>query len=442
MKVVLVSLKNDSGCPPIGLVNLATYLNRHGHHASIIDFNFDEDFDANNYDAIGISCMTKDYGRADNLAGKIRICNKKIPIYIGGVHISTLPESLTNNFTAGVLGEGEYTFLNILKGESLDRTAGVVYHSSGIPHVNSPAVPIADLDSLPRPDWSLVNPNYFEYKPNTTWGQFCSEGVMLTGRGCPYSCVFCSTKSFWGNHVRFYSPEYVELMVEDLAEFGVTHIQIWDDLFTVNKNRLALLAHKLYGKGLAYSCQPRVDKIDNETCQLLKQIGVKLCIFGFESGNERVLKYLKKDTVSLEDNFKAIRMCRDYRLEVQGSVIFGSPGETEEEMAETTFFMRMAYEMGVQRIWSFVLTPFPATELWEKLKINWRSPVFTWEVLSHQNLVPLCGPSMLISDFLRFIRYVHKVENKFKWRKFWLFFRNNPFRFLWHLLTNGIRSGV
>jgi len=380
-KVALISLKNESGCPPLGLVQLATY-----RGADLIDLNW-VDYVPLWYDEYGISAMTKDYGNAVKLAKMIRKSRPKVPIIIGGVHISTLPESFNTVFTDKVIGEGEG------------------FHK--------------DLDDLPRPDWSLVNPAYFDYKPNTTWGTFCREGVMITSRGCPYKCVFCSTQKFWGNKVRFHSAEYVAGLVNDLRERSVTHIQIWDDLFTLNKERLKKITSLVKRWNMSFNCQPRTDLIDDEMCQILKDMGVKTCIFGFESGNQKVLSYLKRNTTLVEDNYNAVRMCRKYGLNVQGSVIFGAPNEGSKEAQDTLNFMHWAYKQGAQRIWAFNLTPFPGTELWNN--VDWRKQDFDWSQLSHQRNRPF---------------FVRGIENKFKRRKAWMFIKNNPFRTIGYSLKN------
>lgn len=375
-KIALVSLNTGSGCPPVGLVQYGTWLQKQGHEVDILDKNYPNNFKKLDYDQIGISAMTVNYGEA-KLYGKWLKENTKAKVIIGGVHISTCPESFDPEcFDEMVIGEGEK---------------------------------YQELDDLPLPNWDLIDQRYFKPSFNTTFAERGIEGVMLTSRGCPYRCRFCSTQAFWGNKVRFHSAERVVRMIDDLWVRGVTHIQIWDDLFTINKERLkAIIKEDL--PDIKFNCQPRADLIDDEMCELLKEIGVTTCIFGFESGNDRVLKYLKRDTCTTQDNYKAIEICHRHGLKVQGSVMLGSPNETLKEMNDTYEFVKWCAFNGVQRIWSFVATPFPKTEWWANQDVN---------ECSHQNINNplLLNPDISKKDFKKMMNKIGFIENIFKFKK-------------------------
>ena len=179
--------------------------------------------------------------------------------------------------------------------------------------------------------------------------------------------------------------------------------------------------------GMKYNCQPRTDTITNEVCHLLKSAGVTTCIFGFESGNNRTLKYVKRGTTTVQINTDAINMCHDAGLKVQGSCMVGVPGETYEEMLQTVRFIDVCLIKGVQRIWTFVATPFPGTEFWDEfmkpLLITGThtgtymppNPDFNdWASLSHQG-------RPLLSDDPEGVRKIMKQikwrDRKFQWRK-------------------------
>lgn len=424
MKIALISFKNDSGCPPLGLIQLGTYLKEKHHEVEIVDFNWSKSINPVKYDCIGISSMTKDYGQAIALARGVKK-SSQIPIIIGGVHISTLPDSIDPIFNIGIRGEGELNFVKALNMRDLDRLKGHILESQTVDNI----------DSLPYPDWSLSDKRYFDYQPNTTWSEFCKEGVMLTSRGCPYNCVFCSTKSFWGNKVRFHSPAYVEGLVRNLVNQKITHIQVWDDLFSINIERLKEIGNRISKYNVKLSCQPRTDLISDKMCIALKEAKVKLCIFGFESGSQKILSYLKKDTATLSDNIQAIKLCRKHGLRVQGSVIFGSPNETEENMFDTLKFMRFAILNGVERIWSFILTPFPATEIWDMKKYDYNTPYFNWKQFSHQSDTPFFL-TVTIEKFNELFSKAKKYENVFKAKKALMFLRNNPIKTIVYAIKN------
>ena len=409
-RVGLVSLKSGDGCVPMGLVYIGTYLKNNGVDVTIIDSNFCDPLQVvlkGKFDVLGISAMTVHYGRAVKLATQIK-AKRNLPIIIGGVHISTLPVSMQPCFDAAIIGEGEKMFLAMVK--------------HGITKGILPGEPIENLDDLPQPDWSLVDKRYFAYNPDSTFGRFGISGNILTSRGCPYKCRFCSTTKFW-NKLRFHSSGYVVDMVDNLVKnYNANLIQIWDDLFTINIPRLVEIKNKLkLPKNVSFNCQPRPNLITDRLCKVLKEMHVTTGIFGFESGSDKVLGYLKRNTVTVEDNKKAILMFKKHKIGVQGSVVFGSPGETLEDMYETLDFIDFCYKNKVERLWAFVLTPFPGTELWQN---KWSD----WDALACQNSDSplLLDKSIDIKDFQKVFNKAQDKIKKFRFRKVGMFIKNSP----------------
>lgn len=446
MKLGLVYLNNNSGSfPPLGLTSIATYLKQemHFHNSRIIDINFENVYETikrSNFDLIGISAMTIEYNEAIRLAQWTKE-ELDIPVIIGGVHISTLHQSLKNCFDLGVIGEGEQTMLELVqlfekKGEFTEQNCkeipGLIFRRGNHIITTKRRPPILPLDKIPVPDREFQDRRYLRRRPLETWSEFGVETSILTSRGCPYKCVFCSTTQFW-QKLRFHSPEHVISEVKYLVDnYKVDHIQIWDDLFTIHKKRLKKIAIGLREEGIVdevkFNCQARADSIDDELCRILKSMNVELLIFGFESGSERILNYLKRGTVSVKDNQNAIRLCRKHGLRVQGSVIFGSPGETLHDMEMTLNFIDFAKQNGVERIWSFVMTPFPATEVWQIAKTRGKvSDDMNWDLLSHQNVDDplLLDDNLNIEDFKRIFFKSRDKQTYFKIKKAFCFLRNS-----------------
>lgn len=425
MRIALVSLAKGSGCPPIGLVYLGTYLQKYGHDVKIIDRNFTDDTPLAGWDIIGISAMTVHYDKAVEMGRFIKEMNPKVKVVIGGVHISTCSESFDPEaFDYAVIGEGELGFLELVKTLQINRVAKSSWQHD----------PIENLDDLPRPNWDLIDPRYFKEAPNTTFGEFGVEGWLLSSRGCPYDCSFCSTRQMWGKP-RFHSVFRVIEMIDDLVNKGSKHIQIWDDLFTINRKRLREIAYWFpgYKTKVKFNCQPRTDLIDDELCELLTEMGVNTCIFGFESGSDKTIKYLKNDTCTVGDNKKAILTCRKHGLKVQGSVIIGCPEETSKDMCKTIEFIEWAYKHGVERIWTFMLTPFPGTELWKQFK---KGPDFKWSDLSHQGKPLMLNEKVTPRQWGTIMYLINEMERKFKILKLITFIRHAPLKTLKYALTH------
>jgi radical SAM superfamily enzyme YgiQ (UPF0313 family) len=385
MRLGLVSLRESPSFPPGSLVYLATYLRENVPSISveIIDINFDDVHQrlaSGAFDLVGITAMTVDYAKAMDIAELVKR-DLSIPTVIGGVHISLLPSSLRPCFDVAVIGEGEQTMLELVQlflasgrlvpGE-LSRIPGLAFFSDTDLVVTTPRPRIEPLDEIPVPDWDLVNPAYFKYRPMVRWGEFGRSGLLLTSRGCPYDCVFCSSKRMWGG-IRFHSAEWVVQAVRRLVvNHHVTHITAWDDLFCVNKTRLRSIAAALRQEGLTdsvrFACQGRSNLMDEEMCEILRSMNVSSICFGIESGSERVLRTLKTGNVSVHDNARAIQLCSKYGIAPQVSVIFGSPGEKLEDMKQTLRFLDFAVEHGATDIQTFIMTPLPETEVWRVAK--------------------------------------------------------------------------
>lgn len=388
MKLALINTVKNKTMPPIGLVSIATYLKRYHNfkHTEIIDVNWEDPIKSlKNYrpDVVGISSISESYQQAIELAKKIKSI-LSCPIIIGGVHISTLPTSLSSVFDFGVIGEGEETVLDLVKlyenegafpMEKLKNIPGLVWRENQKLIFTDKRELIQPLDKIPCPDMNFFKAAKIFFKRRwIPWNE--TEGIagfIMTARGCPYRCAFCSSSKFW-QRVRLNSPERIYSDVKFLMEkYHVTHIEIWDDLLTVNKNRLKRIAEMFksggIGKKVSFLCSTRANLIDEELCQIMKEINITAINFGFESGNNRVLRYLKAGSVSLADNIRAVRLAKRYGFHIFGSFVFGSPTETLKEMQDTLDFIDFIANSGCKsNIWNYAMTPFPATTMWKTAK--------------------------------------------------------------------------
>ncbi|MRR54797.1 MAG: B12-binding domain-containing radical SAM protein [Deltaproteobacteria bacterium] len=348
---------------PLSFGYLKAYLEKYGGNDFEMEYLEDPE-KAENYDIIGISATSQCYDIAIGLAGRIKkACPSKV-IILGGHHISALPGTLAKEIDIGVVGEGEATLLELARafrrhGPNCDPGIlkdihGIIYHDSGKIVATVPRAPLQPLDSLPFPFRGQDDPVY-----------------LLSSRGCPFQCVFCSSRAFWGN-TRFFSAEYVISEIEELLERNpaVRELAIWDDLFIAHKERFRRFCSLMLEKGLHEKVRVnfslRADLVDVELCDLLRKLGVKQVGFGAESGSDRVLALLNKQT-SVERNQRTIDLLRSYGFTVNCSFIVGSPTETEDEVRST-------YEFILQNIMADKIDPaipvnimmaIPGTGIWE-----------------------------------------------------------------------------
>lgn len=438
LKIALISLQKDAErVPPVGLVYLATYLNERcgmgKEDIRILEPNYCDikkelaEFDP---DLIGLSSMTVDYGRVIDFATKVKH-GFNIPVIIGGVHISSLPQSLHKAFDIGVIGEGELTLAELVvlysrekefSIEELKKINGLVFWNNGKLEYSSKREPVANLDDLPIPNFKFVSPKYFKREEIPSISDVGIKGYLMSSRGCPYRCVFCSTCKFWGR-MRFNSPEYTAKMTKRLIDdLGADFIKVMDDLFTVSPERLREIKKyfEKYGvldKIKAIECQPRANLMTDELCVAMQDLKIKTLNFGFESGSDRMLKWLKQESVTVAMNMDAILLCEKYGFNAYGSLIYGSPGETIAEMELTNDFIDFAKRHNAKYLWSFIATPFPLTSFWDiALQRGKVSNDMDWNLLSHHNLG---DPLLLDSDIdkEKFKETFLKGRNKLKWLK-------------------------
>jgi len=330
-------------------------------------------------DVIGVTSSTSTFRTANDIAGQIK-SEHDIPIMIGGVHISSMPHHLLDsNFDIGVVGEGEQTTLELMKTfekfggflkKELKKIDGIIFKDKKL-KTTRPRKLIEPLDEIPYPARDLLEMKKHYLLPRGSFfpGELVAVTGILTSRGCPYNCTFCSSSMFW-RRIRFHSPEYVVGEITKLIEdYGVDHLTIWDDLFTANKRRLGkivnLIEKEKINKQVEFIMNGRANLIDEETCKLLKRMNITRMSLGLESGSEKILKYLKGGTVTVKDNKRAIRLCKKFGIRTNGFFIIGSPMETEQDLKKTLDLVR---DKNMDSFSVFQLAPFPGTGVWNHAK--------------------------------------------------------------------------
>ena len=418
--------------PPLGLCYLAEVLRKKGFEVKILDLQiYNESAKRSAFrvlgekpDFIGITATTVAIKNAAFLAKEIKKKNPKIPIIIGGPHITAVPKKtmeLFPQFDIGVIGEGEETLpklLSALKNRAnLEKVRGLIFRQSATSHQPSstlkptpPRPPIQDLDSLPLPAFDLL-PDFSHYGGS----QFIEFDVrptfrLITSRGCPFHCTFCD-KSIFGKVFRSHSPEYVLEMVKILYfDYGIRHIYFSDDTFTLDRKRIFKLCQLLQKEklDLTWDCNTRVDMVDFPLLQAMKKAGCTYIAYGIESGSQKILDILNKG-ITLEQIRKACEETVKAGIKIRGNFMIGNPGETKETIEQT---IKFAKSLPLHTFKMSFFTPFPNTPIYDEVE---KYGVYKedWSKLSKYS--PVFVPSGFTKEELE--RYYKKAFFSFYFRR-------------------------
>ncbi|MBD6956155.1 MAG: radical SAM protein [Thermoplasmatales archaeon] len=394
MRILFISPPTDSAIkniigttgPPLGLAYLASIARNRGFDARIID-SIAEDltFDdvrkiINQYspDIVGITSTTSMMPDAYQVAKITKEISRDIITIIGGPHVTfvpklTLQESRDIDYV--VKGEGEIAFSGILdvveKKREKKEVLGIAYREKDEIRENPPQPLIKDVDSIPEPAWDLLPMEKYEID-NVQFG------TVMTSRGCPYNCIFCSSSLQFGKQWRGHS---VERVIEELKtlryKYNKREIEFLDDTFTLNMKRAIELTKRIYDEGLdiRWSGSARVNLFNDEIAKYMKRSGAHTVYFGIESGSQKILDFIGKG-ITLDLARLSVSKANNAGLNTLGSFIIGFPDDTVRDVKTTIKFSK---KVGVTVAQFTIATPYPGTRLWDYviergllLTMNWR----------------------------------------------------------------------
>ena len=332
MKTLLINapspfLIDQKAFVPLGLLYIAAMLEKHGKDVTVADLSGQEDNLEDvlkrytGYDLYGISASTPQYYHAKIIKDIIRQYNPDAKIIIGGSHPSSLPDQCVNDgFDIAVAGEGENAVLQIIN----DMKKGIDSPSIlKLPYVD-------DIDSLPYPARHLIDLKSYGYDLITG-----KAATVITSRGCPYNCAFCS-KDVWENSLRFHSADRVVNEIKEIIEkYNMRNFLFLDDAINLIRKRIVDLCDQLKPLGIKWRCYARVsESTDREVLLKMKDAGCEEIGLGIESGSQKILDNVNKKT-NVEKNAAFIALCQEAGIQVNVFLMIGLPGETRETVEET-----------------------------------------------------------------------------------------------------------
>lgn len=441
--------------PPLGLAYLAAVLEKDGYSVKIVDVSA-EGLDWSEVESrikkeqpklVGISFMTNQVKEAIKAAEITKKIDQHIPVVVGGPHPSALPEETLKEKSIDfvVIREGEITLLELAdklirnKRVEFKDIEGIAYRENGEVIITEPRPFIEDLDSLPYPAWHLLPIDKYSIG---SVGADASQKIfsVFSSRGCPNQCIFCSGPKMMGHRYRVRNPKnIVQELIYLKNRFGVTQFDFQDDSVTVFKESIREMCREIIRNNLhiTWMCNSRVDVADLETFTLMKKAGCTRIDLGVESGDEEVLKRIKK-RITREQIRKAHQLAKEAGLKINSFTMVGNLGEDFSSVKKTADLMK---ELG-QDVSISICTPFPASELYQIAKENNWLRVHDWsKYVAAPTLLPGYEPVMVTDkmnqeEILKAWYWLHAqlMKKKFQTRfgRFFLlnprFYRDAPFK--------------
>ncbi|HER54323.1 MAG TPA: radical SAM protein, partial [Candidatus Bathyarchaeota archaeon] len=354
----------------LGLAYMAAILEENGHEVTVIDCpaqNMDQEMlkaklASIQPEIVGITSMTPTIQSAVLSAQVAKQACPTSTVILGGPHATFMDKQVLAEEQAVdiiVRGEGEQTLLELAQNagntKALDTIQGITFRKNGEAVRNPDRPYIENLDDLPRPAFK-----HFDLEKYRLFGRKMLP--IITSRGCPSQCAFCTTSRIFGRPFRARSPKNVVDELEWMRdEHGADAFSFYDDTFTLDRNRAIQICEDIKNRklGIPWDCQTRVSTVSEEMLKIMRDANCQQVFFGVESGCQTILDAVHKGT-SVEQNKRAIKLAKEAGLFVAVSVMVGYPGETREMLEQTIDLLRQAEP---DDAYICVATPYPGTEL-------------------------------------------------------------------------------
>ncbi|MFB3889700.1 MAG: radical SAM protein [Candidatus Bathyarchaeia archaeon] len=377
--------------PPLGLGYVAAALKKHGAEVELVDCTFLRSLEEavarvkrSRPQIVGVYSMFSMKKTSLQLARLLRGC---CDLLVAGGPLPTLdPSSFLDVFDAVVVGEGEETMVELVvcaeRGLPFSDVRGIAFREGGEVKLTPAKRFVENLDRLAFPARELFDNTAYKAYYSRRFGYTSSP--LISSRGCPFSCDFCSRPVF-GASFRRRSAENIVDEVEDIAGYGYDRVWFADDCFTLDAEHLRRVCELMVQRrlGIGWECLSRVDTFGVEVARCMKRAGCVRVFFGIESGNDWVLAVMNK-RISVSQARRAVFAAKAAGLEVGAFFIVGYPGETDGTVLDT---VRLASELPLDYL-SFTLPyPIPGTALHERVKDNGGVVVDDWEEPKNWGLI-------------------------------------------------------
>ena len=344
----------------LGIGYICAYLEK--HYAEKLDITFYSGFydtdkqilaGCKDADIIGFSCTSPQFKHGLELAKQIK--NKHNCIVFGGIHPSALPDSVLKEgpVNAIVIGEGEQAMLKLVQDFAAGKTINKSTYTSEY---------ITNLDEMPFPDRKTIKNERNIDQAFRDGGERITS--VLSSRGCPFQCTFCSSHTLWGHKTRFRSAANIIKEVEELiSDWNIQFLKFSDDTFTASKKNVMEFCRLKNEKGISlqFGANAHVNTIDAELLKTLAESGCRELWYGVESGSPRILKLMHKAT-DIDKIKRIFKLTKDYGIKTRAYFLLGTPEETIEDIDLTE---KLCDELQPDAVGFTLLSPFPCNEYYD-----------------------------------------------------------------------------
>jgi radical SAM superfamily enzyme YgiQ (UPF0313 family) len=385
-------------CPNLGIAYVAAVLEKNGYRARILDTiaenlkneEIREAIKKISAPIIGVTAVTSEFPQAMKLFKIIKQINRKTITILGGPHATIMPLSANSDLIDYlVIGEGEYTTLELVdylikKKGDLSKIKGIAYRKNSKLIINPPRDLIKNIDGLPFPAYHLLPMD--KYKPYAIFDLGLKFTSVITSRGCPFRCTYCTSSSVFGHKWRGMSPaKVVELLKMLNQKFGIKHFYFQDDEFTINHKRTIEICDLIIKSKMkiVWECLSRADHITEELISKMHGAGCRGIVYGIETGYQEGLEKIKK-CITLDQVRNAVKLSKKYKIHTRGSFMMGFPWESKKEIKKTINF---AKSLDLNIVYFQILTPYPGTEIYEQMKKENLIVANDWERFVQHSIV-------------------------------------------------------
>ena len=365
--------------PSLGIGYIAAVLEQNNYDVDVLDssaleLSYDEiseEMLKRNPDIVSISALTPTIGAALDAADKIKNVKPDTIVVLGGYHPTFEYENLLKeeeSIDVIVRGEGEYTMLELVQkiesGGDLKDVQGLAFIDDTSEDktiiVTPDRPPIQDLDELPFPAFHLFPMEKYKILNITT-----NVATIITTRGCPMQCSFCSSAALHGKHLRRRSYENVVDEIEmRLQEQNIDTIAFMDDTFTLDVKFVKNFCEEIKRRGLKFwwGCTSRVDTLSEELLEMMKDAGCITIFMGVESADQQMLDKMNKN-ITVRKTMNAFKLARKVGIRTIASCVIGMPEDTRESMKKTIDFVS---SLKPNYALFSLATPYPGTRFYKE----------------------------------------------------------------------------